>query len=170
MLRYSLIVVGLMIGFGATPIARAQTANAGATSAPPEEQNETFRDTLVRMRIKREEDEHKKLVEKGTIIKDLTAKLTADAVGNSLPRAAEKSLREIEKSARYIRTQSGGGTDEPLEAPPANLADALKQLGEAGDKLTAKLDKTSRHVVSIPAVTDASEIIQLVKIMRGFIR
>lgn len=157
----------LMVVCVADTDAQAQSAEVGQTIA--EEQNETFRDTLVRMRIKREEEEHKKVVEKAEQLKDLSAALVKDAAGNRLPRLAEKKLKEIEKFARNIRSDAGGGEDEPLETPPHGLAETLKQLGETSERLNEQLSKTSRHVVSITVAAEATEIIQLVKLLRGYL-
>lgn len=146
---------------------KAQTAETPSTIL--EEQNETFRDTLVRMRIKREEEEHRKIVEKAEQLKELTAAVTKAATGSHLPRLIERKLKEIEKFARNIRTESGGGDDAPLEVPPQNLSDTLKQLGEATERINEQLGKTSRHIVSITVVADATEIIQLVKLLRAYL-
>ena len=134
-----------------------------------EEQSETFHDTLVRMRIKREEEEHKKLVGKAEQIKNLLLELFKESLNNHLPRVADKKLREIEKNARSIRSDIGGGDDTPLEAPPTNLAETLKQLEEISERLNKKLGKTSRHIVSLTVVADATEIIQLTKLLRGYL-
>jgi hypothetical protein len=148
--------------------AAAQSASSGAP--PEEEQNETMRDTLKRMQIKREEGEHKKLLEKGEQIKLEAENLAKAAVGSHLPRAVEKKLREIEKSARQIRSDfGGGGDDNALESPPNNLDDALKQLSDASERLNKHLSKTSRRVVSITVIEVTNEITQLVKILRGYL-
>jgi len=151
----------------------APAAWAQATTAeqpPPDEQNETMRDTLKRMQIKREEEEHKKIVDKGAQIKEDVEVLTKAAADGRLPRAqAEKRLKEIEKSAKQIRSESGGGQDDPLESPPDNLAGALKRLADVSAKLNDNLAKTSRRVVSIAVVEDTTEIIQLVKILRNYL-
>ncbi len=137
----------------------------------PEEQNETMRDTLKRMQIKREEQEHKKILDKGALIRTEVENLAKEAVGNTLPRNVEKKLREIEKSARQIRSEFGGGgdDDEPLESPPADLADALKRLNESGERLNKELGKTSRHVVSFTVIRITSEVIQLTKNIRSYL-
>jgi hypothetical protein len=150
------------------PVAWAQTT--ATEQAPPDEQNETMRDTFKRMQIKREEEEHKKIVDKGAQIKEDVEALAKNASDGHLPRAqAEKRLKEIEKSARQIRSDSGGGQDDPLESPPDNLADALKRLDEVSAKLNDNLAKTSRRVVSVAVVEDTTEIIQLVKILRNYL-
>src|SRR5689334_14720472 len=87
------------------PVAWAQTT--ATEPVPPDEQNETMRDTFKRMQIKREEEEHKKIVDKGTQIKEDVEALAKNATDGHLARAqAEKRLKEIEKSARQIRSDS----------------------------------------------------------------
>ncbi len=150
------------------PAAWAQSTSSG--QPPVEEQNETMLDTLKRMQIKREEDEHKKLLEKGAQIKLDAEGLAKEAVSNRLPRSVEKKLREIEKSARQIRTEFGGaGDDDALDSPPNNLADALKQLHDTSERLNKHLGKTSRRVISVTVVEIANEVAQLVKILRGYL-
>jgi len=136
------------------------------------DQNETMIDTLKKMQIKREENEHKKLLDKGSQIKEETAALLKESSlfgGKKLSRSSEKKLKEIEKFAKQIRSDSGGSEDEALDSPPSNLADTLKQLSQASDRLNDNLAKTSRRVVSVAVVNDTTEIIQLVKILRGYL-
>lgn len=164
-LRRLVIIVFLVV---AAPAVWAQTAGAGQIP-PPDEQNETMRDTLKRMQIRREEDEHKKLLSKGFQIKQDTESLTKDAAKESLPRSAEKRLKDIEKSARQIRSGFGGSQDDELDSPPKTLDEALKRLNETGTQLNDRLAKTSRQVISIPVVESCTDIIQLVKILRTYL-
>jgi len=148
---------------------RAQSASAG--NPPAEEQNETMLDTLKRMQIKREEGEHKKILDKGAQIKLDAENLAKEAVNGRLPRLGEKKLREIEKAARQIRSEFGGaGDDNPLDPMPNNLDDALKRLDDASERLNKHLSKTSRRVISVAVVEVANEITQLVKLLRGYLR
>ena len=163
-IRFLFAIVCLLF---AAPVAWAQSTATERT--PPDEQNETMRDTFKRMQIKREDDEHKKIVGKGSQIKEDIDALTKEAVNGRLPRAAEKRLKEIEKSAKQIRSESGGSQDDPLESPPDNLADALKRLDDVSTKLNDHLAKTSRRMISIAVVEDATEVIQLVKILRSYL-
>jgi hypothetical protein len=156
------------------PIAGAQGASS---SAPPmgtdgnlDPQNETMLDTLKRMQIKREEDEHKKILEKGAQLERDAESLAKEAVNGHLPRAGEKKLREIDKAARKIRSEFGGGGDDtPLDPMPGSLDDALKQLDDASERLNKHLSKTSRRVISVSVVETANEVTQLVKILRGYL-
>ncbi len=165
-IRFLFAIVCLLF---AAPAVWAQSTATGPGQAPPDEQNETMRDTFKRMQIKREEDEHKKIVGKGSQIKEEVDALAKEAVNDRLPRAAEKRLKEIEKFAKQIRSESGGSQDDPLESPPDNLADALKRLDDVSTKLNDHLAKTSRRMISISVVEDATEVIQLVKILRSYL-
>lgn len=162
-----LFFIGLL--FVAALAVTGQTARTGQVP-PPDEQNETMIDTLRRMKIKREEEEHKKLLSKGFQIKQDAEALAKGAANGSLPRSAEKQLKAIEKSAKQIRSDFGGSKDEELESPPKTLEEALKQLKETGTLLNEHLAKTSRQVISIPVVESATDIIQLVRILRTFLR
>jgi len=136
---------------------------------PPDEQNETMRDTLKRMQIKREEEEHKKLLSRGFQIKQDVESLLKDATNARLPRSAEKRLKDIEKSAKNIRSQFGGSENAELESPPQNLNEALKLLTETTAQLNDRLAKTSRQVISIQVVESCTDIIQLVKMLRAYL-
>ena len=152
----------------ATSMARGQTADP--LPVPPNEQNDSFRDTLARMQIQREENEHKKLVSKAGQLREAAGSLAKDAEGGRLPRSSEKKLKEIEKSARQIRSESGGANeDTPLESPPGSLSEAVHQLDSLSERLNASMEKTSRRVVSATVVAEASEVIQLVKIIRTYL-
>ena len=152
------------------PAAWAQTAEPGPV--PAVEQNEAFRDTLVKMRIKREESEHKKLLDKTSQIRTDAGELIKLATNGHLPKNSEKKLRDIEKSARHIRSEAGGGNDNDeikVESRPESLAEALQRLQEAGDNLNDSMGKTSRHVVSLKVIDDATDIIRLVKLLRSYL-
>jgi hypothetical protein len=136
----------------------------------PEEQNETMLDTLKRMQIKREEDEHKKILNKGMQIKEEANVLAKESDKKyRLPRSTEKKLKNIEKLARQIRSDSGGSEDDPLDSPPTNLPEAVKRLCDVSERLNMDLAKTSRRVISLDVVADATEIIQLTKFLRTFL-
>lgn len=161
-----LVLIGCLLLIA--PAVKGQTAGTGQIP-PPEEQNETMLDTLRRMKIKREEEEHKKTLSKGFQIKQNVEALQKDAANGRLPLSAEKRLKEIEKSAKQIRSDFGGSKDEELESPPNNLDDTLKRLSDAGTQLNERLAKTSRQVISVAVVESATDIIQLVKILRTFL-
>jgi hypothetical protein len=149
---------------------RGPVAPGQSTTSPADDQGDSLRENMKRMEIKREEDEHRKLVERAAQLKEAVDTLSQDAAGAHLARTADKKLKEIEKSAKTIRSEFGGTNDEaPLESLPDSLDDAIKQLKSTGERLNASMEKTSRHVVSATVVVEASEIIQLVKIIRAYV-
>jgi hypothetical protein len=163
----STILISCLILF-LTSLAVGQ--GSAAEQSMPEEQNETMLDTLKRMQIKREEDEHKKLLDKGVQIKEDAEVLAKESNGQyRLARSAEKKLKNIEKFARQIRSDTGASDDEPLDSPPMNLSDTLKQLCEVSERLNTNLAKTSRRVISLAVVDDTTEIIQLAKLLRTYL-
>ena len=166
MVRGFLFIAGWLV----LTVVAAQAQSASVQQVPPpDEQNETMRDTLKRMQIKREEEEHKKLLSKGFQIKQDVESLLKDAANERLPRSSEKRLKDIEKSAKNIRSQFGGSQDVELESPPKNLDEALRQLTETTAQLNDRLAKTSRQVISIQVVESCTDIIQLVKTLRAYL-
>lgn len=132
--------------------------------------SEGFADTLRRMQIKRAEAEHKKRVEDARQAVEIAEELSKEAQSNRLDHSAEKKLREIEKAAKRIRSDAGGSDDDkPLDPPPASLEEALKQLCDVSKRLSEEMDKTSRHVISAAVISNASELIRLVKVVRGYL-
>jgi hypothetical protein len=149
-------------------VARAQDASQQDEKKDPP--SEGFHDTLRRMQIKRAENEHKKRVEDARLAAQLAETLAKEAEQNRLDRAAEKKLRDIEKAAKRIRSDAGGSDDDkPLENPPANLPDALKLMTEVSKRLSDVMGKTSRHVISAEVISNASELIRLVKLAREYL-
>jgi hypothetical protein len=148
--------------------ARAQDAASQEERKDPP--SEGFHDTLRRMQIKRAENEHKKRVADAQLAAELSAALAKEAEQSRLDRAAEKKLRDIEKAAKRIRSDAGGSDDDkPLENPPANLPDALRLMTEVSKRLSDVMSKTSRHVISAEAISEASELIRLVKLAREYL-
>lgn len=148
----------------------ASAQDAAKQKEKEEPPSEGFADTLRRMQIKRAEAEHKKRVEDAKQAAEIAELLTSEAKENRLDRSADKKLREIEKAAKRIRNDAGGSDDDkPLETPPANLEDALKQLCDVTKRLTDEMGKTSRHVISASVISETSELIRLVKVVRGYL-
>jgi hypothetical protein len=85
----------------------------------------------------------------------------------SLGAVELKKLGRIEKLARSIRNELGGGDgDEGLKDPPAQLDDALNRLTDMSADLCKRIEKTPRHVVSAAAIITANQLIELTKHIR----
>lgn len=133
------------------------------------EQNETMRDTLKRMQIKREESDFQKLVEKSVSIRDGARKLAAELGRGVTPtslRQHDKLLREIEKYARQIRAESGGSDDgEPLVIKEG-IDEVVDRLVTASELLSDSMSRTSRRVISVTVIEACSEVIDLIRELR----
>ncbi|MFZ4987372.1 MAG: hypothetical protein ACOYLF_18105 [Blastocatellia bacterium] len=144
--------------------------NATPLGVPDEiDQNETLRDTLTRMLIKREESEFKKLVGKAETIRETAQLLATDlriGEAGSLARRHEKRLREIERFARQIRSESGGSDDGEPEASSPRLDELVQRLVKASERLNQSIARTSRRVVSVAVIESCSEVIDLVRLIR----
>jgi flagellar biosynthesis chaperone FliJ len=159
----------LSLLFWATTPVLAQTEEE--EKKPP--RSEGFNDTLVRMKIKREEEAHKKLVKSSQQAADIAERLKQHIQGKSrdrLDRGAEKKLKEIEKAAKQIRNNVGGSNDDDDFEVPKTLEEAVNRLNETSQLLSQQMEKTSRHMISAPIIVSASDMLRLVKILRGYIK
>jgi len=157
---------------GTAPLRAAGQSPVPPAGLPEEagkiEQNETMLDTLKRMQIKREEIDFQKLVEKAATIRSHTTHLAGEIRGESsrLSRDDEKRLREIEKFARQIRSESGGGeTGEPT-TDEAGMEELVERLRKAGEALAQAMGRTSRRVISVSVIMASSELIELSRRIR----
>jgi phage-related tail protein len=86
----------------------------------------------------------------------------------SLGASEMKKIGRLEKLARAIRNEAGGGDDEGLKDPPAQLAAALSRLSELCEELRKRVEKTPRQVVSAAVIASANQVIALAKHIRTF--
>lgn len=135
--------------------------------------SEGFNDTLVRMKIKREEEVHKKLVKSSQQAAEIAGRLDQHIRGEKrdwLDRGAEKKLKEIEKAAKQIRSNIGGSNDDKDFEIPKTVEEGVTRLAETSKKLSEQMEKTSRHMISAPIIVSASDMLRLIKILREYIK
>ena len=169
------LVIACLLG-GAAPLVAASQSPGTPAGLPDEpekiEQNETMLDTLKRMQIKREENDFRKLIEKAASIRLNAAQLESEMKGGEpgrLSRDNEKRLRDIEKSARQIRSESGGSDDgqpEAAEFNDAGMDELVGRLRRAGERLELAMAKTSRRIISVAVIEACSEVIELSRRIR----
>jgi len=166
LMRVLLIILFICVG-------AARITGQGSATPPglPDDidQNEILRDTLVRMQIKREESDFKKLIEKAATIRETSHLLASDVKAGETAafyRRHEKRIRELEKFARQIRSESGGGDDGKAEPEPASLDEILVRLVAASDRLNDSIARTSRAVVSVAVIESCSDVLDLVRLIR----
>lgn len=186
-MRIGLILLPLVL-LSAASILHAQTKVSDPLPLPDGvEQSEAMRETLKRMQIQREEEDFARMVKRGRQIREKVEELVKATAGVSprgeataisripserliqtrLPHQTDKLLREMEKLARQIRSESGGSSQEESLPIPATVSEAVDQLVEASTRLNEALAKTSRRVVSVKVIEAATKVIELTRHLRS---
>ncbi|MFN6203287.1 MAG: hypothetical protein ACK496_12505 [Acidobacteriota bacterium] len=175
---FSMIILCVVTGIY-TSSGPAQGTNSPVGLPDELEQNETMRDTLKRMQIKREESDFQKLVEKSVSIREGARKLAAElaevtkgkeGAQPTLSRQHEKMLRDMEKFARQIRADAGASDDGEPEEVGGGLEEVVARLVSTSERLSESMTKTSRRVISLAVISASSEVIDLIREIRQRLR
>lgn len=132
----------------------------------------TFEEELRAKRaIKLAEKEHEDNLNRAKEISQLGQSLKNDLKDRSaLDREETKKIDRLEKLTKKIRGEAGGEDDDvQIAAPPGDLPSAISQIADNADQLSKDVQKTPRQVVSAAVIDRANVLLQLVKILRGFI-
>jgi hypothetical protein len=122
---------------------------------------------LIKLAEKEHQENLKRAREISEIGQDLKARIT-DVAATSKPDP--KKVERLEKLTRKIRGEAGGGDDDvQIVDAPADIPAAVNQIADAADQLSQDVQKTPRQVVSAAVIDRANVLLQLVKILRGFI-
>ena len=163
------------------------TAQSKATATPPPTPPEitadkrlgeqpgpltTFEEELRAKRaIKLAEKEHEDNLNRAKEISQLGQSLKNDLKDRSaLDREDTKKIDRLEKLTKKIRGEAGGEDDDvQIAAPPGDVPAAVSQIADNAEQLSKDVQKTPRQVVSAAVIDRANVLLQLVKILRGFI-
>jgi len=132
----------------------------------------TFEEELRAKRaIKLAEKEHEENLNRAREISQLSQDLKNCLKDRSaLDREETKKIDRLEKLTKKIRGEAGGEDDDvQIAAPPADVPTAVSQIADNADQLSKDVQKTPRQVVSAAVIDRANVLLQLVKILRGFI-
>jgi hypothetical protein len=132
----------------------------------------TFEEELRAKRaIKIAEKEHEDNLNRAKEISQLGQSLKNDLKDRSaLDREDTKKIDRLEKLTKKIRGEAGGEDDDvQIAAPPADVPTAVTQIADNAEQLSKAVQKTPRQVVSAAVIDRANVLLQLVKILRGFI-
>jgi predicted Zn-dependent protease len=122
----------------------------------------------IKLAEKEHEDNLKRAREICQIGQDLKAGLSSAAVTT---KPDPKKVDRLEKLTKKIRGEAGGEDDDvQILNAPADIPAAVNQIAEAADQLSKDVQKTPRQVVSAAVIDRANVLLELVKILRGFIR
>ena len=132
----------------------------------------TFEEELRAKRaIKLAEKEHEDNLNRAREISQLGQDLKNCLKDRSaLDREDTKKIDRLEKLTKKIRGEAGGEDDDvQIALPPADVPTAVSQIADNADQLSKDVQKTPRQVVSAAVIDRANVLLQLVKILRGFI-
>ena len=132
----------------------------------------TFEEELRAKRaIKLAEKEHEENLNRAREISQLSQDLKNCLKDRSaLDREETKKIDRLEKLTKKIRGEAGGEDDDvQIAAPPADVPTAVTQIADNAEQLSMEVKKTPRQVVSAAVIDRANVLLQLVKILRGFI-
>ncbi|MDT7540796.1 MAG: hypothetical protein QOE33_700 [Acidobacteriota bacterium] len=123
---------------------------------------------LKSVEIRRSEESYKENLERAREAVQLSAEVRDTfKLQKALSVPEQKKLARIEKLARSIRNDAGGGEDDTtLADPPASLATALERLAQMCEEFRKKVEKTPRHVVSAAVITSANQLIEITRLIK----
>ncbi len=121
-------------------------------------------ETLTQARIEQEELQHKKIVSAAEEMNSLAKELVKSSHDQTqLSSDNQKKLSRIEKLAKQVRSDQGGGGDDSLDKQPTNLSEALERLQEAAEVIFKESGKLTRHAVSATVIERSNEVLALAK-------
>jgi hypothetical protein len=154
--------------------ARAQTTHDAQVSDSPVPQKHgeigsPTEEMLRRAEIKHEEESHEEMVERSDEAAQIGEEIL-DSFNKHKTLTADdyKKLERLEKLARKIRGSAGGSDKvEVTEDPPGKIGAAVERLAELSGLLKKSVAKTSRLVISAAVIKNSSDVIDLIRHLRG---
>lgn len=133
----------------------------------------TFEEELrMKRAIKLAEKDHQENLERAREIAQIAKQLKENVKDDSsLDRNSVKKIERLEKLTKKIRGEAGG-EDEEVEIVnrPTDVCSAVKQIAEASESLSKDVQNTPRQVVSASVIGNANVLLELIKILRSFVR
>ena len=180
----ALLIVPAFLFFSG--LAVAQTPVPRSTPLPPapvdgtvksQDKNEppltTFEEELrMKRAIKMAEKDHQENVDRAREIAQIAKELQENVKDQAnLDRNAVKKIERLEKLTKKIRGEAGG-EDEDVEIPnrPTDVCSTVKQIADASESLSKDVQNTPRQVVSASVIGNANVLLELIKILRAFVR
>jgi hypothetical protein len=133
----------------------------------------TFEEEIrMKRAIKLAEKDHQENLDRAREIAQIAKELKENVKGQSnLDRDAVKKVERLEKLTKKIRGEAGG-EDEEIEIVnrPTDVCSTVKQIADATESLSKDVQNTPRQVVSASVISNANVLLELIKILRTFVR
>jgi hypothetical protein len=133
----------------------------------------TFEEEIRAKRaIKLAEKEHDDNLKRAREIADIGKELQKTLKDKSVvDRNSLKKVERLEKLTKKIRSEAGGEDEEvTIENKPSDLCSTVTKIAEASESLSKNVQDTPRQVVSASVIGKANVLLELLKMVRGFVR
>ena len=132
----------------------------------------TFEEELRAKRaIQMAEKEHEDNLKRAREIKQIGQELRDTLKDKSIiDRDSLKKVERLEKLTKKVRSEAGGEDEEvAIENKPSDLCGAVTKIAEASKELSENVHDTPRQVVSASVIGKANVLLELLKMVRGFV-
>lgn len=163
-----------------TALAQSTTAPRPAPTPRPDAPRDstdvpltTFEEEIrAKHAIKLAEKDHRENVGRAREIGGLGKQLQESVkTSSSVDREFLKKLERLEKLTRKVRGEAGGEDEEvSIANRPSNLASAVTRIAEVSETLSKDVQNTPRQVVSASVISTANVLLELIRILRAFVR
>ena len=132
----------------------------------------TFEEEMRATRaIKMAEKEHRDNLKRAKEIEQIGKELHQTLKDKSvIDRNSLKKVERLEKLTRKIRSEAGGDDEDVIiDNKPIDLCGAVTQIAETSESLSKNVQDTPRQVVSASVIGKANVLLELLKMVRGFV-
>ncbi len=156
------------------PLSRPPAVSADKSNTDPlddQAPNALEWELRAKRAIKFAEKEHQENLSRAREASQLgSAIATAYKENKSLNSSDLKKLEKLEKLTKKIRNEVGASDDSfELERKPNDLAEAIDSLAKTSASLSDRVIKTPRQVVSTSIIEEANVLLELIRVVRGFV-
>jgi hypothetical protein len=86
-------------------------------------------------------------------------------------RNSLKKVERLEKLTKKIRSEAGGDDEDvTIDNKPSDLCGTVTKIAEASASLSKNVHETPRQVVSASVIGEANVLLELLKMVRSFVR
>jgi hypothetical protein len=163
MLKAAYIILLLLF---VQPVVIAQTSDDSDSNK--EEKSFSVEESLFRASVERAEARQRKLNAAAEELNSLAQDLLKSLQGRKrFDEEAQKKLSKIEKLAKKVRSdQGGGGDDDEIAETPKDVYAALERLQQAAEAIQTETSKLTRHGISATLIEKTNEAIALTKFIK----
>jgi hypothetical protein len=166
-----LSILAALLGCGTCLAQSADNRTSPYGKGPEEERPLNLLESMAKMRIDKEKKEYEKMLGRGEEALKIAEDLEKAYENNGrLTDAEVAKLAAVEKLAKQIRNDLGGGDDESgssgEKVEPVSHAVAVKSLRSTAEDLFQQLKKTTRFTISAAAIQSSNAVLRLSRLLR----